>query len=46
MAWVMWVEILGWAHKVLAWLAWVYKIEVGGNFNIGQRIGLCLNKME
>ena len=46
MAWVMWVEILGWVQKILAWLPWVYKIEVGGNFNIGQRNGLCLNKME
>ena len=39
MAWVAWVEIL-------AWVAWVHKIGVDPNFDIGQKNGLCQNKME
>ena len=58
LAWVVWVawvcKILAWVKKmawvawveILAWVAWVHKIGVDPNFGIGQKNGLCQNKME
>ena len=30
----------------MAWVAWIHKIGVGPNFGIGQKNGLCQNKIE
>ena len=55
MSWVAWVEIsvwVAWVHKSLArvkkmaWVTWVHKTGVSPNFGIGQKNGLCQNKME
>ena len=55
MAWVAWFcKILAWVKKmawvpwveILAWVAWVHKISLDPNFGIGQKNGLCQNKMK
>ena len=54
LAWVAWIhqilawvhKILAWVRKILAWVAWVCKIGVGRDFDIGQENDLCQNKVE
>ena len=47
MACLAWVhKILAWVRKIVAWVAWVCKIGVGRDFDIGQENDLCQNKME